>query len=284
MSHLFIQHQQASSRFSATVDGHALELDYLRRGDQVIFTHTGTAPALRGCGLAAELVEHALQWLAPQGLQLVPDCSYVGAYLARHTRWQRLLLPAAAQAVLNYWFGALGSPDDQQIRMLWFKKSDATDAEIIDRFGPLIEQALAGGLRDWEATPLGRLARILLLDQFTRNSFRNCGRAFAGDVLGLPAAFELLDSAAFAQLEPLQRWFALLPLEHAEDRTIQQRSVTEFAALAAVDARLANALDYAHRHQAVIERFGRFPHRNALLGRESSAEELAYLAQPGSGF
>jgi uncharacterized protein (DUF924 family)/predicted GNAT family acetyltransferase len=284
MSHLFIQHQQASSRFSATVDGHALELDYLRRGDQVIFTHTGTAPALRGRGLAAELVEHALQWLAPQGLQLVPDCSYVGAYLARHTRWQRLLLPAAAQAVLNYWFGALGSPDDQQIRMLWFKKSDATDAEIIDRFGPLIEQALAGGLRDWEATPLGRLARILLLDQFTRNSFRNCGRAFAGDVLGLPAAFELLDSAAFAQLEPLQRWFALLPLEHAEDRTIQQRSVTEFAALAAVDARLANALDYAHRHQAVIERFGRFPHRNALLGRESSAEELAYLAQPGSGF
>jgi uncharacterized protein (DUF924 family)/predicted GNAT family acetyltransferase len=284
MSHLFIQLQEASSRFSATVDGHALELDYLRRGDQVIFTHTGTAPALRGRGLAAELVEHALQWLAPQGLQLVPDCSYVGAYLARHARWQRLLLPAAAQSVLNYWFGALGSPDDQQIRMLWFKKSDATDAEIIERFGPLIEQALAGDLHDWEAAPLGRLARILLLDQFTRNSSRRSGRAFAGDVLGLPAAFELLDSAAFAQLEPLQRWFALLPLEHAEDRTIQQRSVTEFAALAAVDARLANALDYAHRHQAVIERFGRFPHRNALLGRESSAEELAYLAQPGSGF
>ncbi len=284
MSHLSIQHQEASSRFSASVDGHALELDYLRRGDQVVITHTGTAPALRGRGLAGELVEHALQWLAPQGLQLVPDCSYVGAYLARHTRWQRLLLPAAAQAVLNYWFGALGSPDDQQIRMLWFKKSDATDAEIIERFGPLIEQALAGGLRDWEATPLGRLARILLLDQFTRNSFRASGRAFAGDALGLSAAFELLDSADYAQLEPLQRWFALLPLEHAEDRAVQQRSVTEFAALAATDVRLADALDYAHRHQVVIERFGRFPHRNALLGRASSDEELVYLAQPGSGF
>ena len=284
MTTLSIQHQENLSRFSAEVDGHALELDYQRRGDQVVFTHTGTAPELRGRGLAAELVEHALQWLAPQGLQLVPACSYVGTYLARHKRWQRLLLPAAAQQVLNYWFGALGSPDDQQIRMLWFKKSDATDAEIIERFGPLIEQALVGGLREWDDSALGRLARILLLDQFTRNSFRASGRAFAGDALALPAAFELLDSAAYAQLEPLQRWFALLPLEHAEDRAIQQRSVTEFAALAAADARLADALDYAHRHQAVIERFGRFPHRNALLGRVSSAEELAYLAQPGAGF
>ena len=86
------------------------------------------------------------------------------------------------------------------------------------------------------------------------------------------------------QLEPLQRWFALMPLEHAEDLALQRRAVTEFEALTLADARLADALDYARRHQQVIERFGRFPHRNQLLGRASTLEESAYLAQPGSGF
>lgn len=284
MTTLSIHHQEDLGRFSAQVDGHALELDYRRRDDQLIITHTGTAPALRGRGLAGELVLHVLQWLAPQALQLVPTCSYVASYLDRHTRWQRLRLPAAAQTVLNYWFGPLDSPTDQQIRTLWFQKSDSTDADIRTRFGPLLEQALAGGLRDWDESALGRLARIVVLDQFTRNSLRSSARAFAGDALALPAALALLDSADYASLQPLQRWFALLPLEHAEDRTTQQRSVSEFAALAAADARLAEALDYAHRHQHVIERFGRFPHRNALLGRVSSADELAYLAQPGAGF
>ena len=128
------------------------------------------------------------------------------------------------------------------------------------------------------------LALIIVLDQFTRNVFRDSARAFAGDAQALQAALVLLESAAFAQLEPLQRWFVLMPLEHAEDLAMQQRCVAEFEALTALDARLAGALDYARRHLQVIERFGRFPHRNQVLGRPSTAQELSYLAQPGSGF
>ena len=284
MDPLSIQHQADKGRFWAEVDGHALELDYQCRGDQLIFHHTGTAPALQGCGLAGQLVEHALQWAAPLGLQLVPACSYVAAYLQRHARWQRLLEPLLVQKVLNYWFGPLGSETDGQIRALWFEKNDATDAEIRERFGALIEQALGRGLSGWETTPLGRLALIIVLDQFTRNVFRDSARAFAGDAQALQAALVLLESAAFAQLEPLQRWFVLMPLEHAEDLAMQQRCVAEFEALTALDARLAGALDYARRHLQVIERFGRFPHRNQVLGRPSTAQELSYLAQPGSGF
>ena len=261
-----------------------MELDYQRRGEQLIFHHTGTAPALQGRGLAGQLVEHALHWAAPLGLQLVPACSYVAGYVQRHRHWQRLLEPAAVQQVLNYWFGPLGSDTDKQIRALWFYKSEATDAEIRQRFGALIEPALAGHLRDWSRTPLARLAQIIVLDQFTRNVFRDSARAFAGDAQALPAALDLLARGDDLQLEPLQRWFALLPLEHAEDGAMQQRSVAEFEALAAADPRLADALEYARRHQQVIVRFGRFPHRNQALGRVSSAEELAYLAQPGSGF
>jgi uncharacterized protein (DUF924 family)/predicted GNAT family acetyltransferase len=284
MDPLSIRHQAEQGRFSAEVDGHALELDYQCRGDQLIFSHTGTAPALQGRGLAGQLVEHALQWAAPLALQLVPACSYVAHYLQRHPRWQRLLEPPAVQQVLNYWFGPLGSESGSQIRALWFQKSDVTDAEISTRFGALIEQALAGELKKWNATPLGRLALIIVLDQFTRNSFRDSARAFAGDVQALQEALVLLESAAYEQLEPLRRWFVLMPLEHAEDSAVQQRSVAAFEALAQADARLAGALDYARRHQQVIERFGRFPHRNQVLGRESTAAELAYLAQPGSGF
>ncbi|MEI8324458.1 MAG: DUF924 family protein [Betaproteobacteria bacterium] len=284
MEELAVQHQSERGRFWAEVDGHTLELDYQRRGEQLIFHHTGTAPALRGRGLAAQLVQHALQWAVPLGLQVLPVCSYVGAYVQRHPRWQRLLEPSAVQQVLNDWFGPLGSESDGQIRTLWFQKSDATDAGIKERFAALIEQALAGELATWKATPLGCLALIIVLDQFTRNAFRDSARAFAGDAQALQVALAVLESAHYVGLEPLQRWFVLMPLEHAEDGTIQQRSVGSFEALAQADARLADAADYARRHQQVIARFGRFPHRNQALGRVSSAEELAYLAQPGSGF
>ena len=278
---LNIEHDTLSGRFSATVDGHGLELDYLQQGGQLIFTHTGTAPALRGRGLAGQMVEHALQWAAPQGLQLVPACSYVAAHLQRYPRWQRLTEAAPVQQVLNYWFGAIGSADDGQIRPLWFQKSAVTDAEITRLFSGLMEDALAGRLAAWGESPLARLARILLLDQFTRNVYRDSPQAFAGDDLALPLGLSLLDNAA---LKPLQRWFALMPLEHAEDLALQQRSVQQFEALAASDARLAGALDYARRHLDVIARFGRFPHRNSILGRASTDPELAYLAQPGAGF
>jgi prolyl oligopeptidase len=194
-------------------------------------------------------------------------------------------LPVAAQQVLSFWFGPPGGPDEGQPRAAWFSKDPAFDAEIRERFGALIEQALEGGLRDWDAHGAsGALARILLLDQFTRNSLRDTARAFAGDALALRAALTLLDAGGDRALTTLQRVFAYLPLEHAEDLALQHRSVALFEALAAEDAQRADALDYARRHLAVIERFGRFPHRNAALGRTSTPEELDYLAQPGAGF
>jgi uncharacterized protein (DUF924 family) len=276
---LTIQHQPG--RFSATVEGEPLEVDYQVRGEQLVFTHTGTAPALQGRGLAAQMVEHALAWAAQQGKQVVPACSYVDVYIRRHAKWQRLLAPAAAQQVLNFWFGALGSAEDGQVRAVWFKKDAAFDAGISTRFGTVLDEALATGMPNWQATPHGRLATLVLLDQFTRNSFRGEPRSFAGDALALPLALDLLTEKGFT---PLERWFALMPLEHAEDLELQQRVVTEFEALAAIDKRIDGALDFARRHRDVIQRFGRFPHRNAILGRASSAEELAYLAQPGAGF
>ena len=134
----------------------------------------------------------------------------------------------------------------------------------------------------WPGTA-GLLAQTLVLDQFPRNLFRGQARAFAGDAQARAIALQLIDSGAHLALHPLQRWFVYLPLEHAEDLALQERSVALFSALAA-DAGMADALDYAERHRDVIHRFGRFPHRNAALGRASTAEELAYLATPGSGF
>lgn len=279
-----IVHDAPRQCFEAWVDGQRCELDYRREPGRLIITHTGTAPALRGRGLAARLVEHALQWAAPLELQLLPACSYVQLYLQRQPRWQRLQECTEVQQVLNFWFGALGGASDDQLRAVWFKKDTAFDDEVCQRFGALLEQALAGGLRAWESSPFGTLARVLVLDQFTRNAYRGQARAFAGDAQALGSALALIDRGQHGVLTPLQRWFIYLPLEHAEDLALQQRCVRLFEALATEDARLAGALDYAHRHLAVIEKFGRFPHRNAILGRCSSTEELDYLAQPGSGF
>ena len=270
--------------FSAEVDGHGLELDYLISGEQIVFHHTETAEELRGRGLAGQMVEHGLRWAASQERQVVPSCSYVSAWMRRHPAWLRLTEPVGIQRVLNFWFGALGSADDGQVRTEWFRKSAEFDAEIQRRFGALIEQALAGGLQGWSQSPLGSLACIVLLDQFTRNTFRDMPRAFAGDPEALRLALQLLDSGRYRLLTPLQRWFALMPLEHAEDLALQQRVVSAFEALTAEDPRLANALDYARKHRDVIAQFGRFPHRNAILGRDSTPAELAYLAQPGAGF
>jgi len=189
-----------------------------------------------------------------------------------------------ATEVLEFWFGAPGSASDGRPRAEWFRRSDAFDRLIARRFMASIEQALAGGLRDWDAEPGTALARILLLDQFTRNVFRDTPRAFAGDALALAAARELVKSGRDATLPPLQRAFVYLPFEHAEDLGAQDEAVRLFGLLAAGRDDLAGMLDYAERHRAVIARFGRFPHRNEVLGRTSTAEELAFLQQPGSRF
>ncbi|UXH76395.1 DUF924 family protein [Roseateles amylovorans] len=280
---IVIQHHPETRCFLAQPQpGLHCRLDYERHGEQLIITHTGVPAQLRGQGLAGQLVEAAVRWLAPVPLQLVPGCSYVRHWLASHPRWQRLLTPAAAQRVLNEWFGVPGSVEDGQIQPKWFKKDAAFDASLRERFGEPVERALRGELREWDHTPWGALARLLLLDQFTRNIHRDTPKAFAGDALALPLSLDLLPRVQ--GMTVLERWFIAMPLEHAEDLSMQQRSVQWFETLAEEDERLKDALDYARRHREVIERFGRFPHRNRILGRESTAQEIDFLKQPGSGF
>ena len=190
-----------------------------------------------------------------------------------------------AQDVLDFWFLPAGDEGHGKVRMAWFRKDEAFDALIRERFGALVEQAVAGGLKEWDtAGPRGVLARLLVLDQFTRNSARDTPGAFAGDAQALAAAQYLVDSGAHLELAPLERWFAYMPFEHAEDARMQETSVQLFTALAEAGPEFDGALDYAHRHRGVIARFGRFPHRNPILGRASTPEETAYLAQPGAGF
>jgi|KBSMisStaDraftv2_1062788.scaffolds.fasta_scaffold08660_2 uncharacterized protein (DUF924 family) len=184
-----------------------------------------------------------------------------------------------AAGVHAFWFGA----PPLATRDVWFDKDAAFDAEIKGRFGPAIAAALAGAFGAWTATPRGALARILLLDQFTRNAFRDTPAAFAGDARALATAEDAVGRGDDRALEPLERWFMYMPFEHAEDRAAQARSLALFGALAA-ETGLASPLEWARRHAAVIERFGRYPHRNAILGRESTPEEIAFLATPGSGF
>lgn len=189
------------------------------------------------------------------------------------------------QDVLDFWFGAPGSPEAGRPRREWFVKQDEFDDTIRARFGATIDHALAGGLCEWDAQgPHGLLARILVLDQFTRNAHRNTPTSFAGDALALAAARQLVDSGADRQLPPLQRAFAYMPFEHAEDAYVQERAVELFGVLAADHPGFDEMLDYAHRHRGVIARFGRFPHRNQILGRASTPEEVEFLRQPGSRF
>jgi uncharacterized protein (DUF924 family) len=185
-----------------------------------------------------------------------------------------------AQLVLDFWFG----PAPDAARPEWFRKDEAFDATIRARFGAMVEAAVQGAHRDWDATPSGALARVLLLDQFARNIHRGTPRAFAGDALALEAARAMQQRADDRALAPLQRVFAYLPFEHAEDAAAQRESVRLFEALAREHPGTADFADYARRHAVVIERFGRFPHRNAVLGRASSEEESEFLRQPGSSF
>jgi uncharacterized protein (DUF924 family) len=190
-----------------------------------------------------------------------------------------------AQDVLDFWFLPEGAEGRGQQRIEWFRKDEAFDTAVRERFGALIAQAMAGGLREWdEIGPRGTLARILVLDQFPRNAMRGKPESFSGDTLALLAARQLVESGEHMALSPVERQFAYMPFEHAEDARMQEQAVTLFTELAQAHAGFDEALDYAHRHRGVIARFGRFPHRNVILGRASTPEELAYLALPGAGF
>ena len=184
---------------------------------------------------------------------------------------------ALAGDIHAFWFGA-AAPDPR-----WFAGDPAFDAAIRARYGAAIEAALAGGFEAWSATPRGALAGVLLHDQFTRNVFRGTPRAFAGDPLALGLAGDAVDAGFDRALGPYERWFLYLPFEHSEDASVQDRSLRLFGALARETGR-RDALDWAEKHAAIVRRFGRYPHRNAILGRASTAEELAFLGEPGSGF
>jgi uncharacterized protein (DUF924 family) len=192
--------------------------------------------------------------------------------------------PLPAQEVLDFWFGAPGSAEHGHTRKFWFEKNDATDRDIQQRFGALMERALRGELAPWAAQAQSALAQIVLLDQFTRNSFRDTPRAFAGDARALAAASAMVGARQDEALPPVQRAFVYLPFEHAEGLAMQDEAVRLFTRLVAVAPELQGMLDYAHRHREVIARFGRFPHRNTALGRQSTLEEEAFLKQPGSSF
>lgn len=190
--------------------------------------------------------------------------------------------PSRIEALLTFWFA-----DEQAVH--WFAQSAAFDEKIRTRFGVDVEAAAEGRLDDWAAAPSGWLALLILLDQCPRNLYRDDARAWAQDVGAQRLAVSGIAEGFDRQLPPLQRVFAYLPLEHAENEGLQQRSVAMFEALYADVSpverpRFEGFLDYAQRHRDVIARFGRFPHRNAVLGRLSTAQELHYLAQPGAGF
>ena len=191
---------------------------------------------------------------------------------------------AEADAVLDFWFGAPASAEHGSARKTWFAKDDAFDAEIRARFGAQIERALRGELEQWGATARSALAQVLVLDQFTRNAFRGTPRAFAGDRRALAAASSMVGLRQDEELAPFMRAFVYLPFEHAEGLAMQDEAIRLLMRFVAQAPEQQSYLDYALRHRAIIERFGRFPHRNDILGRHSTPEEVEFLRQPGSGF
>jgi uncharacterized protein (DUF924 family) len=188
------------------------------------------------------------------------------------------------QEVLDTWFGAPGSSEYGHARRVWFKRDAGFDAMLAGRFGVLLDEAQGGGLAHWADTPLGALALIVVLDQFSRNCFRGTRRAFAGDGQALAVARRLAVSGGDRGLPTVQhRVFAYMPFEHDETMESQREAVRLFAGLheETADSDVLDTLNYAIRHADVIDRFGRFPHRNGILGRVSSAQELEWLHRKG---
>ena len=200
-------------------------------------------------------------------------------------------IPTEARELLDYWFGRLGPtglpPDDRY--SLWFSAAAEVDDQLRAAFGALAADAMAGRLDNWADTPEGRLALILLTDQLPRNLHRSSADAYAGDDRALEAALVGIARGDDRALPAVMRVFFYLPLEHAEDPALQDRSVALFEALerdapAGGERTFALFTDYARRHRDVIARFGRFPHRNAALGRDTTPDEAAFLAEHGPGF
>lgn len=192
------------------------------------------------------------------------------------------------EEILDEWLGPGDVPDPAR-QARWWTKDSAFDAHLRERFGALLERAARGELDDWAETPRGALALVILLDQFSRNVHRGSARAFAQDTRALAITRRALERGFDRALSPMHRVFLLMPLMHSEDLADQRESVARFEALAAgaegeVGRALEQNADYARQHLAIVERFGRYPHRNEILGRPSAPEEIEFLKQPGSSF
>lgn len=176
------------------------------------------------------------------------------------------------QAIIDYWFDEIEAPQ-------WWRQDPELDRQIRDRFGAVHAQAARCELYAWRTAALGRLAEIIVLDQFSRNIYRNDARAFACDPLALALAQEAVAADLPQTLAPARRAFFYLPFMHSESRVIHEVAVELFA-----QSGLESNLAVEYKHQAIIERFGRYPHRNAALGRVSRDEEVEFLKTPGSSF
>lgn len=174
--------------------------------------------------------------------------------------------------VLHFWFAEIEP-------MQWWKADPSFDVAIRERFGELHRSANLGELWEWRTEPRGRLAEIIVLDQFSRNLYRDTARAYASDAMALVLAQEAVAGSHDSVLPPKERVFIYMPYQHSESRPVHVEAERLFRALA-----LSDHYEYELRHKAIIDRFGRYPHRNDALGRESSSEELQFLEQPGSHF
>jgi steroid delta-isomerase-like uncharacterized protein len=196
---------------------------------------------------------------------------------------QQLRAEPSPEDVLEFWFGREGEPDYGKFREVWFRKDEGFDQEVRDRFRELYERAAAGELDGWKEQAKSCLALVILLDQFPRNMFRGDARTHATDEKALGISKHTIERAFDRELPAFQRMFLYMPFMHSEDIEDQRRSVEQFKRLASEDG-APDVTEYALKHMEIVERFGRFPHRNAILGRESTTEEVEYLKQPGSSF
>jgi uncharacterized protein (DUF924 family) len=186
-----------------------------------------------------------------------------------------------AREIIEFWFGlakGLGSP-----RIEWFRKDSKFDSEIRTRFGALHAKAASGGLNSWRASPEPMLALVIVLDQFSRNLYRNDARAFAQDAHARECARDALSRGDDARALPVERMFLYLPFEHSEDLADQDRGVELMRSLEAFEE-TRGLTAWAEKHRVIIKRFGHFPHRNALIGRTSTPEEVEFLKSPDSRF
>lgn len=201
-------------------------------------------------------------------------------------------MTASAEEVLEFWFGepAANPAAVGALMKRWFSSDPQLDRLTRDRFAPTMTAAAASRLEGWEETPRGRLALILLLDQFPRDVYRGTAAAFAQDAKALALTTAGIAAALDQELRPLERLFFYMPMQHAESIIAQNRSVELFDELAQgaemdfIAAALASSADHARQHRDIITEFGRFPHRNTLLGRSSTEAEVRYLEQGGATF